>query len=211
MNQTELILKETYDLISKDFDKTRIMIWKCVQNFINNISDKKSIILDAGCGNGKNMVYMKNKGFEFVKGCDFSDNFVKLCITKNLDVIQANLLDVPFESDTFDNIISIAVIHHLSTEGNRIKAIRELLRVIKKKGRILITVSSFEFPFYKKMESLTQDLMIPWKNPKGDILGHRYYYLFKKYELERLCCLAGGVVLDSFFEHDNWIVILGKE
>lgn len=211
MNKTELLLKNTYDLISKDFDVTRIMIWQCVQNFINDITNKKSIILDAGCGNGKNMVYLKNKGYDFVKGCDFSDNFVKICLSKKLDVIHANLLDVPFESDTFDNIISIAVIHHLSTEENRIKAISELLRVIKKGGKILITVSSFEFPFYKKMESLTQDLMIPWKNPKGDIIAHRYYYLFKTGELDRLCILAGATIINSFFEHENWCVVITKD
>jgi ubiquinone/menaquinone biosynthesis C-methylase UbiE len=212
MNSIEENIKNTYDIIALDFNKTRIMIWKCVQNFINEIVDKESFILDAGCGNGKNMLFLKNKGFVNIKGCDFSYSFIELCKSKYLNVEFGNLLNLPYETNLFDNIISIAVIHHLSTEEHRIKAISELLRVVKIGGQILITVSSFEFPFYKKMESLQQDLMIPWKTPKGDILGTRYYYLFKEGELEKLCHLACPDLTNiySFFEHENWCVILTK-
>ena len=66
---------EFYKNTANDFSRTRYKIWHGVKTFLNSIPTN-SIILDAGCGNGKNMVYMKNKGFEYVKGCDFSDNFV---------------------------------------------------------------------------------------------------------------------------------------
>ncbi|XP_023549869.1 alkylated DNA repair protein alkB homolog 8-like isoform X2 [Cucurbita pepo subsp. pepo] len=43
-----------------------------------------------------------------------------------------------------DAAISIAVLHHLSTENRRKKAIEELLRVVKKGGLVLITVWAVE-------------------------------------------------------------------
>lgn len=212
MNEIELNIKNTYDKIAFEFNKTRIMIWNCVQLFIGEIEDKKASILDAGCGNGKNMLFLKKLGFENIRGCDFSDSFIKLCQMKDLNVEFGNLLELTYKTESFDNIISIAVIHHLSTEEHRVQAIKELVRVLKKGGKILITVSSFEFPFYKKMETIKQDLMIPWKNPKGDIIGIRYYYLFKENELEKICYTACPDIthIRSFFEHENWCVVLTK-
>ena len=40
-------------------------------------------------------------------------------------------LSLPFKSDLFDGLISIGVIHHLSTHKRRIKAISELVRILK--------------------------------------------------------------------------------
>ena len=43
-----------YNEIADHFDVTRAYLWKSVKEFINSL-DKNSVILDAGCGNGKNM------------------------------------------------------------------------------------------------------------------------------------------------------------
>ena len=45
-----------------------------------------------------------------------------------------------FSSNAFDACISIAVIHHLSTKERRENAIRELLRIVKPNGLVLIYV-----------------------------------------------------------------------
>ena len=53
-------------------------------------------------------------------------------------------LSLPFKSDLFDGLISIGVIHHLSTHKRRIKAISELVRILKKGGRLMIYVWALE-------------------------------------------------------------------
>ena len=58
----------------------------------------------------------------------------------------------------FDSVISIAVIHHFSTDQLRIQAIEELKRVTKVGGRILIYVWAFEQ--HRKFAS--QDVFVPW-------------------------------------------------
>jgi ubiquinone/menaquinone biosynthesis C-methylase UbiE len=205
----EMYVLDTYNDIAKSFDKTRYCIWKCVLEFFSDVGKSESI-LDVGCGNGKNMKYLCMDEYTNVKGCDFCEGFVNICIKKELDVIHANILCLPFTDSSFDKIICIAVIHHLSTHEHRLKAIKELIRVTKPGGKILITVSSYEYPFYKGLDLSSQNVMVPWKNSFGDVMKDRYYYLFKELELENLCIEAGvdSSSINGFFECDNWIVVL---
>lgn len=203
---------DTYGIIANEFDKTRISIWKCVQQFISSI-DKQSKILDVGCGNGKNIKFMLQNECKNVKGCDATPNFVTICRKQGFDVDEANIMNLPYVSCSFDNVICIAVIHHLSSNERRTHAISELLRVTKKGGRVLVTVSSLEEPFHKSgniIGSNGQDLLIPWNTPTKDKIGDRYYHLFVKGELEKLCEGLEFSNIESFFEHGNWCVIITK-
>jgi guanylate kinase len=52
--------------------------------------------------------------------------------------------------------------------------------------------------------------MVDWKDKKGNILGKRYYYVFKKNELESL--INDNITIEkSFYEKGNWGLILKKE
>ena len=61
-----------YNKIAKHFDTTRIIIWPKVQEYINSFK-KNSIILDVGCGNGKNMGHRKDCTYI---GVDICENFI---------------------------------------------------------------------------------------------------------------------------------------
>ena len=56
----------------------------------------------------------------------------------------ADITNIPIRSCVLDYAISIAVVHHLSTEERRIQAIGEMLRIVKKQGEILVYVWAFE-------------------------------------------------------------------
>jgi SAM-dependent methyltransferase len=205
---------DTYNVIADEFDKTRVCIWGCVKKFISQLSVSDRI-LDAGCGNGKNMKYMIDNGFTDVHGCDFTPNFVSICKTQSLNVIEANILSLPYDNNFFDSVICIAVLHHFYTYQNRINAIKELYRVVKPRGKILITVSSHEYPFCKSRNVVgdnDQDSLIPWNTPQKGKIGDRYYHLFIEKELESLCVNAGinAGHINSFLEHGNWCVIITK-
>jgi alkylated DNA repair protein alkB family protein 8 len=51
---------------------------------------------------------------------------------------------LPFRSDLFDAVISIGVIHHLSAEKRRVRAVQELARILKPNGCIMIYVWAME-------------------------------------------------------------------
>ena len=130
-----------------------------------NLKKVKSFA-DIGCGNGKNMLYRKDCTNI---GCDFSENLVKICLEKNLNVISGDILNIPFKDNTFDYTICIAVIHHLSTNEKRKKAISELLRVTKPNGKILILVWALEQEPDSRRKFTEQDNMVNWKDKKGNI------------------------------------------
>ena len=86
----------------------------------------------------------------------------------------------------FDYTICIAVIHHLSTVEKRKKAISELLRITKSNGEILILVWALEQETDSRRKFIKQDNYVDWKDKKQNLLGKRYYYVFKQNELESL-------------------------
>ena len=51
--------------------------------------------------------------------------------------------------------------------------------------------------------------MVDWKDKKGNLLGKRYYYVFKQNELESLIHNK-NMIVESFYEKGNWGVVLKK-
>jgi tRNA (uracil-5-)-methyltransferase TRM9 len=199
-------ITNVYNNIATDFSNTRYKIWFSISKFIDTFKDT-DLNADIGCGNGKNMLYKQLK----FKGIDICDEFIKICKDRNLDVIKGNILSIPFESEMFDNVLCIAVIHHLSSKEERIKAIKELFRICKESGRIMIYIWAFEQPVESKRQFKSQDEMVPYKKINGEV-HYRYYHLYKEGELEeevRLCGIPFKY-MESGYERGNWYVIITK-
>ena len=205
MSIEEKNVKSIYNKIAKEFSDTRYRPWSCVESFLDKIQSGCKLG-DIGCGNGKNMKYRKDcENF----GCDFSEELVSICKSDGLNVIYGDVLDIPFETDSFHYTICIAVIHHLSTVEKRKKAINEIMRVTKKGGKALILVWALEQPEKSRRKFTKQDNMVSWKDKRGNLLGERYYYVFKKDELESLVDKE-FTISKSFYELGNWGIILEK-
>ncbi|KAM1331386.1 hypothetical protein EV1_043525 [Malus domestica] len=129
-----------YDAIAPHFSSTRFAKWPKVANFLSSLPSG-SLVLDAGCGNGK---YLGFNPDCFFIGCDISAPLIKICADRGHEVLVADAVDLPYRTGFGDAAISIAVLHHLSTEGRRKKAIEELIRVVRKGGLVLITVWAVE-------------------------------------------------------------------
>ena len=75
-------------------------------------------------------------------------------------------LALPFRDSSIDAVLSIAVIHHIATAERRVHALRELSRILKVGGRVMISVWAFE-QRQRKFES--QDVLIPWHKPPSRV------------------------------------------
>ena len=53
-------------------------------------------------------------------------------------VLICDNMALPYKDDSFDAVLSIAVIHHIATTERRVRALRELARVLRVGGRIII-------------------------------------------------------------------------
>ena len=221
---------EVYDKISEHFSHTRYKPWPLVTEFLNSLPDN-SFLLDVGCGNGK---YLSINEKLITFGTDRSGNLLSIAKEKNIKAqcFIADSLKLPIKSESFDAAISIAVIHHFSNELLRIQALKEILRVIKKGGKVLIYVWAME---QKEKKFVEQDNFVPWhlqkkfeNEAKVETLPdspkisedtninckvyQRYYHVFYKGELEDLINKAGLKVEieKSYFDHANWCCIIKK-
>lgn len=94
-----------------------------------------SKILDAGCGAGTHLAMLQNISSRRY-GVDLSPEMV-LRARALADVRQGSILGLPFENDAFDYCLSVHVITHC---GDFQKAIREMVRVVRPGGRVVIEV-----------------------------------------------------------------------
>ncbi|MEE6472848.1 hypothetical protein FKM82_009743 [Ascaphus truei] len=83
-------------------------------------------------------------------GCDRSKHLVDICGEKKFEACVCDALSVPVQTGSFDACISVAVIHHFSTEGRRLAAIRELARLLRSGGQALVYVWAMEQEYKKK-------------------------------------------------------------
>lgn len=189
-------VKDFYDKHWQRFDVSRVRIWKCVKEFTSTIV-KKSTILDVGCGNGKNVKYLLDNDIK-AYGIDFSEKLVEVCKRKKLNVKVGNALDIPFEDNSFDNVISIAVIHHLQKEEDRIKTINEMIRVCKNNGKILISVWAVEQSGQEvqNRKFVYGDNLVKWENDE------RYYFIYDEEHIKEF--VKKFNVTNLVWERGNW-------
>lgn len=207
-NFEEQYVYNTYNKIAYEFSNSRYKVWDSVNKFISELP-KNSEVLEVGCGNGKNLLIRNDLIF---KGCDISDEFVKICKNKQLDVIRDDITNLSFVNDSIDNTLCVAVIHHMVNEERRLKAISELIRITKPNGQIFIEVWAMEQDNDSRIKFDEQDNLVPFKNKHtGENLGNRFYHVFKQGELEKLINNFDNVkIINSFYEKGNWGVIIKK-
>jgi alkylated DNA repair protein alkB family protein 8 len=160
-------VENVYDKIASDFDKTRAYLWLEVKKFLI-LGNPEDSILEIGCGNGKNLEKCIELNYNLVIGCDISSEMIKICKNKNLTVFKACATELPIEDNTFSRLISVAMLHHLSTHDRRKMAIKEIFRILQIDGCALIQVWALEQPVDAKRQFNKQDNIVTWKNSKNN-------------------------------------------
>lgn len=123
-------MKET--ILDKFLRKYRIRMVKPV---IEKYSNCK--LLDIGCGWEAKLLKSIENYIDYGIGIDFKPPKLK---TKKLETIETVLeKELPFEDESFDVVTMLAVLEHLEYADYILK---EIHRVLKKDGRLIITVPS---------------------------------------------------------------------
>ena len=134
------LVKSNYNSIAKKYAKVFFeddSDNKYIDKFLKSLSGPK--ILDAGCGVGGDCKYVQKKGFKAI-GIDFAEEMIKEA-QKEYPIGNFEVMDVTqlfFKKESFDGIIFKNILFHLPKEQID-SAFRELNRVLKKEGKVILT------------------------------------------------------------------------
>ena len=116
-----------------------VEVWqKYLSGFIGDNKDGK--ILDIATGTGMIAHMLASYGYTDVTGADLSEGMMNIAREHaqrdglNIRYIHANALELPYEDESLDTVISSRLLWTLYKPE---EAIREWLRVLKKGGRII--------------------------------------------------------------------------
>jgi len=114
--------------------------------FAEALPDTAKYILDVGCGYGRDSLYFASLGYQ-VTGVDPSKKAVEMAFASvtdpkmNIEFFQDDCLALSFPDANVDAVWCANVLH-LFDEGERARAIGEMIRVLKPGGSLGIFVFS---------------------------------------------------------------------
>ena len=99
------------------------------------------LLLDVGCGTGKILTLFP---LQKVVGVDINPVALSICKEKHIpQLIQADAISLPFKTSTFSYVLILQVLNHQRAKDEK-KILREIWRVLKPGGKVLITEPAFE-------------------------------------------------------------------
>ena len=129
-----------------------------VSNYLKELV-KNKIVLDAGCGTGKFLNVLENSSSKYI-GIDLSnyqlDKAKKKSSKITSEFICSNLANIPLNDHSVDLIISTWVLGTIIDLDEREKCLKELKRVLKPNGTIIL-VENDENSEFEELRNRIQD------------------------------------------------------
>lgn len=108
--------------------------YRAIYNVVQEFAQGK--ILDVGCGKGR---YLKRLYTDFdtvdLYGIDCSDKVLEYINNKKILTQRGSLLEIPFEDNKFDVVYTCEALEHAILTEN---AVKEMIRVLKRNGKLVI-------------------------------------------------------------------------
>ncbi|MCK9467364.1 MAG: class I SAM-dependent methyltransferase [Candidatus Absconditabacterales bacterium] len=190
-------LDEFHDYPGGDYGLIRYYHKKKARIVMKNIlkfQDKNKTLLDAGCGRGPYVFLAKNyfkKIFAFEY--DVKElNFAKKNNYNNEKIIynQVDLTNIPLETESIDYIICSEVLEHIPDYQ---KACNECYRVLKKGGKMILSMPNGSSLFYKIAKIRNQN-KIDMNNHKDWESARHWHFSFK--DIERIVKNSGFKIIE---------------
>ncbi len=191
--------KEDYNTIAGEFDRTREYLWDGMEAFADFVHNG-DCVLDFGCGNGRLLELFEGKSIIYT-GVDQSGALIEKAKGNYPDARFLTINDpkIPFPDASFDVVFAVAALHHIPSLAKREALLDEFRRLLKPGGTLIITVWNLWQGNYWKLIAKHaiaklfcrsrfdfKDVLVPWKDARGNILVQRYYHAFTRRELTKL-------------------------
>jgi len=119
----------------------RRIIQSLVERICATLKNRNPSILDVGCGTGANLKMLASYGK--VEGVDISPQAVEFCRQRGLESVRLGAAEqLPYENNSFELVTALDVLEHLDDD---VAGLREMRRVLRPDGRVLLFVPAFMF------------------------------------------------------------------
>ncbi|MGD9276413.1 MAG: class I SAM-dependent methyltransferase [Candidatus Pacearchaeota archaeon] len=194
--------KQVWNNIAKEWHKFKNSSSIKNTEFIKSQTGR---LLDLGCGAGRNFTYTNAEIF----ASDFSSEMIKFAKekAKKLEIKKIKFFvndadDLPFENEFFDSVIFTHVLYCIPDSKKREKAVCEVYRVLKKGGRVFVSVWNKNSKRFIKRK---KEIFVNWQDK-----GKRYYYLFDEDEIHGLFKKTGFKIIKKLNSEVNISFIVEK-
>lgn len=136
------LTRQYYDLHAGEyFNATRGVRLGHLWDILTRELPPQALILDLGCGSGRDLRYFSQKGFRVV-GIDYSNNLLKLAKNfSNQPVVLGDITHLPFEDNAFDAVWAIGSLLHISHKRLP-PVLRQIHRILKPNAQFLASMKA---------------------------------------------------------------------
>ena len=174
---SRIILKLTFKLktsLINNENKNRLINLDLLDTYVKQ---QDFTLLDAGCGNGINLVdiILKYPDAKIIGIDNFKPDLddAKKRFLNKIDFLHSDCLDMKINSRSIDVVLSNQVIEHISKYE---KYLSEIKRVLKNKGLLILSTPNFHNPKNTLLKLFFQKPIMRWENnknlPPNEYRGH---------------------------------------
>src|SRR4051794_11200239 len=109
-----------------------------------------------------------------MSGIDPSDGMLDVlrARTPGIEAVQASGTKLPFDDESFDLVLTVAVMHHIADPGDVRRTLAEMVRVARPAGRILVWDHNPRNPYWGRlMAKVPQDTGEERLIPEEEVTG----------------------------------------
>lgn len=153
--------------------------------------------LDVGCGGGGNLVkILKQNPLSYGEGIDYSPVSVECSrrVTQNFTgrckILQGDVMQLPYEKNTFDRVVSFESIYFWP---NPITGVSEIWRVLKPGGKFMLALEMVEPNTGKFWSTRCQGMKIYTEQELTLFLEKSGFENIRSYRTHRSWCAMEGI------------------
>lgn len=185
-----------YNSIADKYSRVRERDWKEFDFLFDKYLLQNDKVLDLGCGNARFYQVFKNKNVDYL-GIDVSSKLIEIAKNNHpegrFEVSSINSI----LGNSFDKVYSIAVLHHIPSRELRLNFLKEMRRVLKDDGYLVLTVWNLKNKIKKRnfidwFRLDKGDVFLPWYGSYDT-----YFHCFNLEELIQLVSEVGFDIIDK--------------
>jgi len=180
-------------------------------DFFNLVKDKKSKILDIGCGFGYFLKFLFKKNYKNIIGIDPDKNLLKT-IPKKIKTYSYYGNKTKFRNNSFDVIFIYMVLHHLHNDKKYYETVNEIHRILKPNGLVFITepgrykfVRFIEYVFY--LFSFISTFAKTFSDMMEEEKKEQHYFLLNHHKVKNYLRKKKFKILKSKYFFYSWLYV----